>query len=119
MKKIKNVVLVVVIAAFSAYTVYSNRKTVELMDLTLWEVEALANNGETIDGGTLPGFGVTCDAGNSGKCFKVSYQEGLYDKCWFYCSFTGYQSDYCSAWYVGLVNVCTISGGIYSLDKDV
>ena len=55
---------------------------------------------------------VTCSGGSSGTCFKMGYQEGLYGTCYFFCTFTGYQSDYCSSWYVNLVNFCTIIGGI-------
>ena len=55
---------------------------------------------------------VTCSGGSSGTCFKMGYQVGLYGTCYFFCTFTGYQSDYCSSWYVNLVNFCTIIGGI-------
>lgn len=55
---------------------------------------------------------VTCSGGSSGTCFKMGYQEGLYGTCYFFCTFTEYQSDYCSSWYVNLVNFCTIIGGI-------
>lgn len=114
MKKTFVIMLVAVLGVCTV--IHSNRKAV--FDVDLFNVEALADD-ETIDGGGLPGIGITCSSGNSGKCFEVRFREGLYDKCWFYCSFTGSRSDYCSAWYVGLVNVCTIAGGIYSLDKDV
>lgn len=40
------------------------------------------------------------------------------DKCYFYCDNTGCQDDYCSSFYVELVNFCTIMGGIYSLDDE-
>ena len=49
---------------------------------------------------------------DANTCFKMGYQEGLYGTCYFFCTFTGYQSDYCSSWYVNLVNFCTIIGGI-------
>lgn len=51
-------------------------------------------------------------AKNPGICYRMSYQEGLYGVCYFFCIATGGANDYCSSFYVNLVNFCTMIGGI-------
>ncbi|WP_074434217.1 NVEALA domain-containing protein [Bacteroides neonati] len=104
-KKSFAILFVAVVAIFASYNIYQSQRAVHLSDLALANVEMLAY------GEMLPEVDITCDSGSSGRCFKMGYQNGLYGVCYFYCNPTGYQSDYCSSFYVGLVNFCTAIGG--------
>lgn len=86
-------------------------------DLAITSIEAISSgngdNDENIDGEVeLPEFGVTCDKGKSGRCYKMGYMEGLYGVCYFFCKATGDPKDYCSSLYVDFVNLCTMIGGV-------
>lgn len=106
--------LVVVIILFTGYTTYSsNQVNRKLADLSLVNIESLAGEDDDVmDGGELSGGGITCNTGGSGICYRMSYQEGLYGVCYFFCIATGGANDYCSSFYVNLVNFCTMIGGI-------
>lgn len=101
---------------FASYNIYISQDVFKMSNLALASVEALANDEiddvEDLDGGELAGGGITCSKGSSGRCFKMTYQEGLYGVCFFYCEMTGYQTDYCSSIYVGFVNFCTAVSGV-------
>ena len=117
MKIYKKVALVVVVVTLAMHMMHFNQKVMHFSHLIMDNIEALASD-EIVDGGVIPGVGITCDTGGSGKCYIMRYQEGLADKCYFFCKATGNPNDYCSSFYVGLVNFCTIMGGIYSLDEN-
>lgn len=108
------VFLFLVVALIAGYTAYNSIQTnTKLADLSLINIESLAGeNDDIIDGGEIGGGGITCSTGGSGKCYRMSYQEGLYGVCYFFCIATGAISDYCSSFYVNLVNFCTIIGGV-------
>lgn len=103
-----------VVAVINVKTVLSSNYSYEL---ALTSIAAISSengiNDESITGEfELPEIGITCDKGSSGRCFKVGYTEGLYGVCYFFCTATGDQKDYCSSIYVNLVNLCTMLGGV-------
>lgn len=114
MKNMNLKMFLLAIILFAGYTTYRATQTnSKLADSMLANIETLAGeNDDTIDGGELEGGGITCDRGGSGKCYKVSYWEGLYGVCYFYCQVTGDPDNYCSSFYVNFVNFCTAVGGI-------
>lgn len=106
--KTRNYLLLVVVAIVATLNFsFFSTKQVSKDLLTLASVENIAH-GENIGGGVV----VTCSSGRSGHCFKMTYQEGLFGTCYFNCTYTGYQDDYCSQMYVDVVNFCTMIGGI-------
>ena len=102
-KYLSRIVCAVAVAAIAAYGVYTNQKETQVSNLTLANVEALARY-------ELPEVTIECDSGDSGKCFDMGYEEGLYGVCRFFCTYTGSTDDYCSSIYVDLVNLCSAMG---------
>lgn len=103
-KHLWEIVCVVAVVAAAAYGVYATQqKGMSLSDLTLADVEVLARY-------ELPEVVIECDSGESGRCFEMGYEEGLYGVCRFFCYYTGYTGDYCSSLYVDFVNLCSAMG---------
>ncbi len=95
-KKIVGVMLVVAVAMLAGYNVYRSHTNVELSDLALANIEALASTSEGGEGGeggitcnqskhTSPGY---CWAYLGNDCFRMSIR-------WNDCDFVGYQSVKC------------------------
>lgn len=101
-KKLK-IILFIMIIIFTGYNINHSHDVNNLSSLVLEDVEALARY-------ELPDVVITCDSGSSGKCFDMSYEEGLYGYCSYSCDFTGYADDYCSSFFVDLVNLCSAMG---------
>jgi hypothetical protein len=91
-KKLLATAMVAVVAAIAGYNVYQGQSDVQLSDVQLANVEALAEGGETIDGGELPGVTITCSQANSkGLCWRCIF----YPKGYYYCQFTGSMESVC------------------------
>lgn len=106
MKKTNKVVLLcaLVFTVISFNQLITNKRP-SYSNLTSNKVEALTDE-------ELPPAEITCSAGNSGVCYLKAWREGLYGVCYFWCEATGDPDDYCSSFWVDLINFCTIIGGI-------
>lgn len=71
-KKILGIMVVTAIAIFAGYNVYISQDSVNLSDLVLANVDALAQQGESGDSK------VYC-SGNSGTCLKIFDANGSYE----------------------------------------
>ncbi len=89
MRRLFGIIAIAAVAAVAGWNFSQSQNEVALSDLALTNINALAN-GEDIDGGELPGIGITCGA-VTGYCW-------LWNGSWFEinkCYFTGNQSDWC------------------------
>ena len=85
-KKFLGIVAAVAVVAIAGVNYLQMNQSVELSDLALANVEALAQ------GELLPDVDITCGA-TEGRCWKKDWvsASGLQWSC----SWTGYQQDYC------------------------
>ncbi|GAK36686.1 NVEALA domain-containing protein [Bacteroides graminisolvens] len=97
------ITLATVFVLLVGYTIYHSQKKEIFSELALNTLEALARN-------ELPEIEIKCDKGGSGKCYNMTWEEGLYGVCRFDCDATGDPADYCNSLYVGFVNFCSAMG---------
>lgn len=103
-KKILGATFMVAMMAVAGYNVYMSQTKSSMSDLSLVEVEALAQSVE------LPGVTITCSTGGEGYCYTEKLTEGLYGVCKYECIYTGNPEDYCSQAWIDFVNFCTMIG---------
>ena len=85
MKKL--LVSLAVVTALCATLVCAHRQSILSEDALLANVEALTDIEEAV---------ITCSSGYCGRCFKTEREfVGWMKIPFYYCDWTGYQSDYC------------------------
>ncbi len=89
-KKILGSTFVVAMAAIAGYNTYVNQTKVEMSDMALANVEALADY-------ELPEFTITCSSTNYGKCCKLNLISSDFDNTplYYYCKQSGNPNDEC------------------------
>lgn len=114
MKRKIVIAFVAVIAALAAFNAKMSLDAMETKNADMTTLVAIGGefdngegDGEIIDGGELPGGGITCDTGGSGTCYakRVTVIAGT-DYCKFYCEATGNPDDYCNSFWQGLIEFC-------------
>lgn len=127
-KKCRLFAFLIALFAVTAINLRTVLNTNQGYDLSMTSIEAISgeeggngNSSGGIDGENdediggeveLPDVIIECGTGGSGKCYDMKYIEGMMGVCYFYCTSTGDPDDYCSSFYVDLVNFCTMIGGV-------
>lgn len=114
MKRKIVIAFVAVIAALAAFNAKMSLDAMETKNADMTTLVAIGGefdngegDGEIIDGGELPGGGITCDTGGSGKCYQPYVETNHGDGyCTFDCMATGDKDDYCSSFFMGLLELC-------------
>lgn len=85
MKKL--LVSLAVVTALCATLVCAHRQSILSEDALLANIEALTD---------IEGAVITCSTGSWGRCFKPNIEfHGWLSIPYYYCDWSGYQSDYC------------------------
>lgn len=107
MKKSKILMFAVVAIAITALNVQTVLNSVRSYDVNALMIEAISGEDDPIiDGGEIGGGEIVCSTGGSGDCYveRVEAESGGY--CRFYCDSTGNPSDYCSSFWMGVLELC-------------
>lgn len=106
MKKIKIVMFAVVVIAITALNVRTVLSSDRSYDVNTSTIEAISGEDDPIDGGEIGGGTIICNTGGSGKCYVKTVTTLSYNRCHVKCMSSGNPSDYCSAFWMDLIDFC-------------
>lgn len=110
-------IIVIAVTAFNVSTMLDSNRS---HDLSMTTIAAISGEGgdsgegggvdgedDIIDGGELPGGEIVCDTGGSGRCYGKRAKFGDNGYCHYSCEATGDKNDYCSTFWMGLLELCS------------
>ena len=106
MKKIKIVMFAVVVIAITALNVRTVLSSDRSYDMNTSTIEAISGEDDTIDGGEIGGVEIKCSTGGSGDCYQKRTETIDLHRCRVYCEATGVPKDYCSSFWMGVIDYC-------------
>lgn len=105
MTKLSKILKYLAVSAFLLALVVNVKVSLSDPFITMSE-EAIAQTTSYITT-NISGVTITCNNGGSGQCYKLIAEMCPYPStdAHFYCTFTGYQTDHCSALWVTICNI--------------
>ncbi len=104
MKIVMFAVVVIAITALNVRTVLNSDRSYDMNTST---IEAISGEDDPIDGGEIGDVEITCSkSGGSGKCYAKRTEVKGNGYCRFFCQWRGGTLDYCSSFWMGVLELC-------------